>query len=71
MKSRVKDPKGRVGDAPAITGALPEPALDALSWIRALASDWEDRRRPEVQEGSSSPSLESRAASLSPPLSLS
>jgi hypothetical protein len=72
MKSRVKDSKDRVGDAPAMTGALPGPALDALSWIRALASDWEDRRRPEVQEGSSSASpLESRAASLSPPLSLS
>jgi hypothetical protein len=67
MKSRVKDPKDRVGDAPAITGAAPGPAVDALSWIRALASDWEDRRRSEVQEGP----LETRAASLSPPLSLS
>jgi hypothetical protein len=71
MKSRVKDPMDRVGGAPAITGAPPGPGQDALSWIRALASDWEDRRRSEVQEGPSSPSpLETRAA-LSPPLSLS
>jgi hypothetical protein len=70
MSGRVKDPKESVRHAEAMVGALPAPALDALSWIRALASDWEDRRRPEVQEGPPSPG-ESRVASLSPPLALS
>jgi len=71
MKSRAKDPKDRFKDAEAIAGASPGSALDSLSWIRALASDWEDRRhRPELHEGSSSRSGE-MPASLTPPLSLS
>jgi hypothetical protein len=68
MMSRVKDLKDRARDPEA--GALPGPALDALSWIRALASDWEDRRRrPESQEGSSSPSSGLASLSAPPPLS--
>ncbi len=67
MKSRVKEPKDRLRDAEAIAGASPGPALDSLSWIRALASDWEDRRqRPDLHERS-----RELPASLSPPLSLS
>jgi hypothetical protein len=70
MKSRVKDPKDHLRDE-AIAGASSGPAQDSLSWIRALASDWEDRRhRPELQEGSSSGSRELPVSS-SPPLSLS
>jgi hypothetical protein len=67
MKSRVKEPKDRLRDAEAVAGASPGPALDSLSWIRALASDWEDRRhRPDLHEGS-----RELPAPLSPPLSLS
>ncbi|HKC13403.1 MAG TPA: hypothetical protein VKI41_15355 [Vicinamibacteria bacterium] len=66
MKSRVKDPKDHLRDD-AIAGASAGPAQDSLSWIRALASDWEDRRhRPEVQEGSSGGSRELPAAPSRP-----